>query len=180
MIRTIVALDNAQQQTMITQALTHRGIDVRCRCTSGAEVIRAVRQMGGGVVICPFKLCDMSVLELADRLNGQAFFLVIVKGSQRSFCERDDCFTLTAPVHTAELAGAVHMLLQLDARRAAQTIPKRSDEARTVISEAKALLMARHGMTEPQAHRLLQDRSMQSGIPMADVAQMLLASQDTP
>ena len=178
MIRTILALDDAQQRQQIAQALTRHGIEIRCRCQTGAEAIRAVRQMGGGVVICPFKLRDMSVLELADRLAGQAFFLVIAKGSQRDHCDRDDLFALSAPVHTAELAGAVHMLLQLDARRAARTIPQRSEAARAAINEAKALLMARYGMTEPQAHRLLQDRSMQSGIPLEDVARQLLADQD--
>ena len=52
--------------------------------------------------------------------------------------------------------------------------PRRSDEERSVISEAKAVLMGRNGMTEEQAHRFLQKRSMDTGAKLIQTAQMVL------
>ena len=178
MIRTIIALnDDALAQSM-TQALVHRGITVRYRCQTGAEVIRAVKEMGGGVIICSFKLRDMTVGEMADRLEGQALILVLAKGNTLALCDRDDLFTLSVPVRPSELIGAVHMLLQMDAMRAAQSIPKRSNNDRETIDKAKALLMKRHGMTEPEAHHYLQQHSMRAGVRMEVIANDIL--RNTP
>lgn len=174
MIRTIIALyDDAQAQSM-TQALVHRGITVRYRCQSGAEVLRAVKEMGGGVIICSFKLRDMTAKELADHLAGQALILVLAKGSTLTLCDHDDLFTLAVPVRPSELIGAVNMLLQMDAMRAARSIPKRSASAQETIASAKALLMQRHGMTEPEAHHYLQQHSMRAGVRMEDIAHDIL------
>lgn len=175
MIRTIVALNDDALAENISQALVHRGIAVRYRCRTGAEVLRAVREMDGGVVICAAKLRDITAGELADRLDGQALLLVLVKTSQRALCDREDLFTMNVPVRSSELIGAVTMLLQMDAMRAARTIPKRSDDAQSAIAEAKAQLIANRGMSEPEAHHYLQQRSMQSGVPMEIVARALLA-----
>ena len=167
MIRTIIALnDDALAQSM-TQALVHRGITVRYRCQTGAEVIRAVKEMGGGV---------MTVGEMADRLEGQALILVLAKGNTLALCDRDDLFTLSVPVRPSELIGAVNMLLQMDAMRAAQSIPKRSSSDREIIDKAKALLMKRHGITEPEAHHYLQQHSMRAGVRMEVIANDILRS----
>ena len=44
-------------------------------------IIRAVHQLGGGVVICGYRLLDMTVSELAENLSGQATLLVIAKAA---------------------------------------------------------------------------------------------------
>ena len=43
-----------------------------------------------------------------------------------------------------------------------------------MICEAKTILMERNGMTEQQAHRFIQKRSMTLGQKMADVALSIL------
>lgn len=176
MIRTIIALNDEAQAQSMTQALVHRGITVRYRCQSGSEVLRAVKEMGGGVIICSFKLRDMTAKELADRLAGQALILVLAKGNTLALCDHDDLFTLAVPVRPSELIGAVNMLLQMDAMRVAQRIPKRSTSAQETINKAKKLLMRRYNMTEPEAHHYLQQHSMRAGVRMEDIARDLLNS----
>ena len=51
----------------------------------------------------------------------------------------------------------------------------RSEKERRTIEEAKALLMERNRMTEPEAHRYLQKCAMDSGNSLADTAAMLIA-----
>ena len=46
-----------------------------------------------------------------------------------------------------------------------------------LIDEAKSLLMERHGMTEEQAHRFLQKKSMDSGAKMVQTAKLVSGGQ---
>ena len=51
-------------------------------------------------------------------------------------------------------------------------------EEQAVIDDAKRLLMNRNGMTEEQAHRFLQKKSMDSGAKLIQTAQLVLDSTD--
>lgn len=44
-----------------------------------------------------------------------------------------------------------------------------------MIAEAKALLMERNNMTEEEAHRYIQKRSMDNGTGLTETAQMILS-----
>ena len=52
--------------------------------------------------------------------------------------------------------------------------PRRSREEESAIREAKALLMDRNGMSEEQAHRFLQKRSMDAGVRLGQAARLVL------
>ncbi len=52
--------------------------------------------------------------------------------------------------------------------------PRRCPEEEALLSRAKAALMDRRGMTEEQAHRFLQKRSMDGGVKMTDTAKQVL------
>ena len=52
--------------------------------------------------------------------------------------------------------------------------PQRSEEDRALIWRAKELLMSRCAMTEPQAHRSLQHMSMDTTVPMTDIARQII------
>ena len=51
----------------------------------------------------------------------------------------------------------------------------RSEKEAAVIETAKQLLITRNNMTEDEAHRYLQKRSMDNGTDMVETAQMVLA-----
>ena len=53
MIRTVVAIENERLAAAVCAALDRGGIPIRDRCRTGAEAIRTVKSMGGGVIVCP-------------------------------------------------------------------------------------------------------------------------------
>ena len=53
-------------------------------------------------------------------------------------------------------------------------LPRRGADGRELIEEAKRLLMRRDGLTEPQAHRVLQQYAMNHGLRMADYAAQII------
>ena len=55
-------------------------------------------------------------------------------------------------------------------------IPKeRTEEEKQLLKDAKELLMGRNNMTEEEAHRYLQKRSMENGTGLVETAQMVLS-----
>ena len=51
----------------------------------------------------------------------------------------------------------------------------RSEEDKKTIAAAKEILMDRHHMTEPEAHKYLQKCAMDSGTNMLETAEMIIS-----
>ena len=177
MVRTIVAFERDETRDKIAQLLEKAGIPVRFCHRSGAEVIRSVKRMGSGVVVCGHKLADMSVDRLAHELRGQAHFLVLAKPTQLDLCEDPSLFKLPSPISAGELRGALNVLIQMDELAAREAAPQRSQEDNELIAKAKERLMESQGLTEEQAHRYLQRLSMETGEKLAVTARRVLFSE---
>lgn len=180
MTRTVVAIENQRTASAVCAALERAGIPVRFRCRTGAETIRAVRKMGGGVVICSFMLPDMSANELYENLCGTAGLIVAARPSQLELCESEKIARLSLPAMGAELAELAYGLLEADRARAEATAAKRTPEERMAVEQAKSLVMERDGITEAAAHRYLQRKSMDSGQPMAETARKIIETLGRP
>ena len=167
MNRLIVAFSSDTAAHRICAWLAQSGFPARTVCRTGAEVVRAVRYMGGGSVICAARLPDYTADELYDDL------LVIGKPEQLSDCEKPAIRRLPLPVNRYQLAEAAEALTQAQQARAPA---KPSQQDQEIIRHAKALLQARRGMAEPEAHRYLQRRSMEAHRKMADTARLIIAA----
>ncbi len=141
-------------------------------CRSGAQVRRMANRMRSGLVICGFKLLDESCESIYNDLPGGYVMLMTASPAQLELCEAKDIFKLPLPAHSLELITSVRLLSQLAAAR----IPpaERGQEEQELVDRAKQLLMEHYGMNEEQAHRLLQRRSMDSGVRLADIARQVL------
>ena len=162
MNRLIVAFSSDTAAHRICAWLAQSGFPARTVCRTGAEVVRAVRYMGGGSVICAARLPDYTADRLYDDLDGQADLLVIGKPEQLSDCENPAIRRLPLPVNRYQLADA-----------------KPSQQDQEIIRHAKALLQSARSMAEPEAHRYLQRRSMEAHRKMADTARLIIAALET-
>ena len=100
--------------------------------------------------------------------------LVVAAQSMLDLCENEDIFRLASPVRRGDLIASVGMLLRMGRRLEKYVRPRRSREEESAIREAKALLMDRNGMSEEQAHRFLQKRSMDAGVRLGQAARLVL------
>lgn len=174
MIRTVVTFYGEQNRNVISEMLEKNGMTVRYRCRTGLETIRAIKKMGGGVVICGCKMPDMTVDQLAFELHGLALFLVVAKATELDLCENEELFKLKMPLRQGEFIGSVDMLIQMDQKRSITEVPKRSAEDDELIGQAKQILMEKNKFSEGQAHRYLQRRSMETCSKMTDTARLIL------
>ncbi len=176
MDKIIVAFENDNNRQRVCDMLEASGITVGVSCRSGSEAIRAVRKLCGGIVICGYKLPEMTVSDLAYDINGQAMILAIASAQQLALCHNESVFKLPTPFSKGDLLSSVRMLLQMQEKHFRLTPPRRTEKETEEINKAKELLVSRNGMTEQEAHRFIQRRSMDSGAKAAETARLIIES----
>lgn len=176
MERIVVAFANAEAQERIVRMLESGGRAPAASCFTGAEVIRTVRKLGTAAVICGFKLRDMTASDLAADLRGLAAVLVISAPVHLDFCEGENLFKLATPATRSSFFSSLDLLCQLEERSLRPPVIRRKADEQKLIDHAKELLIDLGHMTENEAHRFLQKRSMGTGLRMAETAQLVIDS----
>ena len=174
MEKVIVAFESDKSCLRVKEILETSGTAACIICKSADQVKRVVNKQHITTVVCGYKLYDESAEGLLEDLPPTCSVLVIAVQGMLELCQSDDLFKLASPVSKGDLVASVRMLLQVGHRLEKFVKPRRSEEERAVIDQAKQLPMARNGMTEEQAHRFLQKRSMDSGAKLIQTAQLVL------
>jgi response regulator NasT len=177
MDQVIVAFESAKNCERVREIIEGSGVASCIVCHSAAEVKRVVSKQRLTTVICGFKLPDETAENLFGDLPPSCSMLMLAVQDLLELCPNDEIFKLSSPVSRSDLTASVRMLLQMSHRLEKYIRPQRSEQETTVINEAKAVLMDRYGMTEAQAHRFLQKKSMDSGAKMVQTARLVLTSQ---
>jgi len=184
----IVAFTDHPAAQKIRTILTYNGFTVAGVCTSGAQVLSLIRRLsGGGIVICASKLHDMTTEFLAEQLTPEYDFLMLMHSNESTMNESQGIFSLMLPLKKSDLLDSVNMLLKTRELKPVKNVfidkinegkpvekPGRSPEEKKLIESAKSVLMERNHMTEEQAHRFLQKRSMDNGSRLIDTANSIL------
>jgi response regulator NasT len=68
------------------------------------------------------------------------------------------------------------MLLQMEQKHFKAAPPRRTEKDTADINKAKELLMSRNGMTEQEAHRFIQRKSMDTGAKAVETARLIIES----
>lgn len=174
MEKVILAFEGRKSGEHIRDIIESSGLADCLICRSAAEVKRLVHKQHVGTVICSYKLPDETAERLAEDLPMTCSVLVIAVQSLLDMIADDEIFKLAAPAARNDLLSSVRMLLQGSHRMERFVRPQRSAEEDELIRAAKAVLMDRNDMTEEQAHRFLQKKSMDSGVRLTQTAQMVL------
>ena len=191
----IIAYPEHNLAHKIRLAMQSRGLPVQGIALSGSQVLQLAAQCpGGGVVICPFRFPDMSASEMKQLLPEHFDMLVLVTAQQHSAIYGAGIYTLAQPFTASDVGEAASGLLEsrrpsgmaqptesvfyhrnrLGPAPVEKPVHGRNDEEQQTIAAAKNLLMRRKHLTEPEAHRFLQKRSMESGIRIVELARRLL------
>lgn len=174
MEKVIVAFESEKSCRHVREVLEGAGVASCLVCRSAAEVKRAVNKQGVCAIVCGYKFPDQTAEELFNDLPVSCSMLMIAVQTLLDLCGSRDIFKLAAPVSKGDLTASVRMLLQMGHRMERFVRPRRSGEDQELIRRAKEVLIDRHGMTEGEAHRFLQKRSMDAGAKLTDVAKAVL------
>lgn len=174
MEKVILAFEGEKTAERVRDILEGAGLAACLVCHSAAEVKRLIHKQHISTIICGYKLRDETAENMAEDLPLTCSVLVIAVQNMLDLMSGDNVFKLAAPVVRNDLISSVRLLLQVSHRMERFIRPQRSAEEDALIKAAKAVLMDRNGMTEEQAHRFLQKKSMDSGSRLTQTAQMVL------
>lgn len=120
----------------------------------------------------------MMYTELHEYLPDQFEMLLVASPANCGERDLENIVCLSTPLKVHELLQTVEMMDYTITRRRKKQREKpkqRSKDEQEMIAEAKALLMERNNMTEEEAHRYIQKRSMDNGTGLTETAQMILS-----
>ena len=142
----------------------------------GGVALRCVGLLGSAIVVCGFKLRDITANDLAADLHGTALLMVVSSAVNLDFCEGDNLYKLPTPIARADFFATLDLMRRFEEKHLHRAPPKRQEAEQQLIRKAKELLMDTNRMTESEAHRFLQKRSMDAGMKLADMAQYIIDS----
>ena len=169
MLNIVVVFPKKEIVLKMKNVLIKNGFDVSAVCVTGAQAIQAVERLEAGVVVCGIRFADMIYNELKECIPDTFEMVVIASNAQwQEYGDDDVIYDLVDTV--SDLLTDIHRRL----KREREKPNKRSSADQGVINQAKSLLMEKNGLTEEEAHRYLQKRSMDNGTNMVETAYMVL------
>ncbi len=175
----IVILPKIEDAKTIKNVLVRNGHQVAGIYTSAAQALSAMDFLDYGVVICGYKMADMIYSQLYDSLPKGFEMLLMASKANCSGLAGTDIVCLNMPLKVQELLDTVDLMSKTMAykRKKEKSKPKeRNEDDKILILEAKKCLMLQNDMTEEEAHRYIQKRSMDSGTNIVDMARKVLES----
>ncbi len=173
MERVIVVFDSEKSTQRICEMIESAGLAACLPCRSGAEARRAAAKHEVSLVVCGFRLSDGTGEALYEDLPPTTSLLMVAAQHHLDMVS-EDILRLPAPISRSDLVTSVRMVLQMSRRVNRLIRPRRTDQEEEIIQQAKHLLMDRNGLTEEQAHRYLQKKSMDTGVKMIQTARLIL------
>ena len=170
MARIVIVSQSEPSRTQLSRLLASSGYQVFRCCSSGSELRRALNDSEDCLVIMIGPVAGCKPDDLAWDYGKSIQLLLIAKPPALDDCESPEVFKMPMPVSGQSVLGAVEMLTQLHRMR----MPRRTGESKETVEQAKKLLMQQQGLTEPEAHRALQQYAMNHGVKMADFAAQIL------
>lgn len=180
----ILALNNTKGAELLSKLITNAGHNVLDVCKSGSEALRVARRLQPNLLIVNYDLPDTTGLEIARIIAEDQIstVLVLVNSSQRQYFEKInkiyDITCIVKPFKKLDLLNTIQILLRNNRKIRELEYEvnhlKNRIEAKKIIDKAKYVLINMEKMHEDEAHRLIQKTSMDTGIPMKEVAEKIL------
>lgn len=172
MERVVLAFSKDETAEKIKRMLDGSGYEVSTVCHSKAELMRCIAEWEDVLVIMGYRLPDAVADDVAEDLRNDQKLMSLVKAERQSEIYNSDVFVVTLPINRQLLINSIDTLIGIIERRKHR--PVRGPEEEKIIKKAKAYLMENHMMTEEEAHRFIQKRSMDTGAKFIDTARAIL------
>ena len=178
--RAVVAEDEALIRMDVVETLREAGFEIVGEAGDGARAVELALELRPDVVVMDVKMPEMDGITAAEKIakESAAPVVLLTAFSQTELVERardvGAMAYLVKPFTPADLIPAVEIAIsryeQITALEDEIADLQERFETRKHVDRAKGLLMAKLGMTEPEAFRWIQKTSMDRRLTMREVA----------
>ena len=181
--------DHVPSRALVRAAVAAAGGAVVAEADTASAGVELVSRERPDVAVIAIGLPDRDGIDAAAEIERRCPCPVVVLTShaERGVIERarraGAMAYLVKPLRPEELAPAVELAIarfaELERAGREAAALRRALENRKTIERAKGLLMDRLGLTEAVAFRLLQKTAMDRRVPIATLAERLIAGEDS-
>jgi len=180
----LVAEDEALIRLDLVEMLKEEGYAVAGEAADGEQAVAMATELRPDLVILDVKMPKLDGIDAAAAIAGEriAPVVILTAFSQRDLVERARAAGamayLVKPFAKHDLVPAIELAVSRFAELQAletevATLTERM-ETRKVVERAKGLLMAKQGLSEPDAFRWIQRTAMDRRATMKDVADAVI------
>jgi len=186
-LKVLLAEDEHAVAASIEQQIRALGHEVIAEATTGDEAVRLAAQKRPDIIVMDIRMPDCDGIEAARRIAEQSPLPVVfltghfeeefLAGAAASgglayllkpaTSEQLQAALTLAHTRFAEMRDLKDQVVRLE----------KALEVRKLVSQAKGLLMARHGLSEEEAHRRMQKEASRSNQKLVDLARAVLATE---
>jgi response regulator NasT len=182
-LRILIADDEAVVRMDLREMLEESGYEVVGEASDGERAVELGEERKPDLAILDIKMPKMNGLEAAEKLMEKGVAtLVLTAYTDREFIDRAKEIGVLAylvkPFSKESLIAAIEMAMarfrELQELRKEVSSLREALEVRKLVERAKGLLMKHLGISEEDAYRYLQKRSMEYRKPMKEVAEAVI------
>ncbi len=169
-----VAFSSRKVAVSVAKIVVASGMNLACAATSLAELKKYIHAYESGVIICGYRFTDDYVIDFFEEVPESMNIILIGKRAELEQCTNERVFKLAVPLQKMDLVCSLNMFANMEdcVRQAGKS---RNPEEEKIILRAKRTLIGRYYMTEDQAHRYMQKKSMDTGRRIVDIAKIILS-----
>lgn len=167
-----LALSNKKVAVSIAKMLISEGIGITSLVKNISEMTNMFSYYRGGIIITSCMFDGLNISNLLNDVPDTYTVILIGNKDQLDNCECDDVFKLAVPLHKNDLICAVDMMTTFSSSY--NPSKTKTNEEEKIITRAKHVLIDTYSMTEEQAHRYIQKKSMDTGKKLVDIAKIIL------
>jgi hypothetical protein len=175
LVNVIVLFPKQEVARSIRNLLVRSGFEVTAVCATGAQVVQRMEGVEEGLVVCGYKCSDMIYSELREYLSGEVKMLLIASRQYLDDCVYPNVIGLSMPLKGYELVEKTREIITEISEKQRRRKQRTREEVR-LLEEVKELLMQNNQITESEAHAYIQQRSMNSGVGLIEMAKMIKES----
>jgi response regulator NasT len=182
-LRILIADDEAVVRMDLREMLEESGYEVVGEASDGERAVELGEERKPDLAILDIKMPKMNGLEAGEKLMEKGVAtLVLTAYTDREFIDRAKEIGVLAylvkPFNKESLIAAIEMAMarfrELQELRKEVSSLREALEVRKLVERAKGLLMKHLGISEEDAYRYLQKRSMEYRKPMKEVAEAVI------
>ena len=165
----IIVYPSKDTALKLRDLLVGEGFSVTHICALGSSALSIANSMNDGVIVCASMLSDMNALSIAEDLPPDFDVVALCRNGKESYT--GNLINLALPIDRADFIQTIYVLAT-----SRSSFTRRKENERELIDNAKHILFETRNMTEVQAHKYLQQQSMNSGRKIVDIAKDIITA----